>query len=190
VELDLGDRGADRGRERIAADHDHAAERRRAEQERREQARGLVGAEVLDVVDHEHARLLRERLRERARHAAERTLGARAQRRRAIAWMTVDDRARPAQPGSELADEPRLPGAQRTVERHQGHHGEVLLELGQLALPTDERDRANGCHRVRDLRGTTPHEVVSGMEQGLSQRAPAIRASGIPTQPGERTRPL
>src|SRR6185436_4518292 len=114
--------------------------------------------------------------RERARHAPQRTLGARAQRRRAVARMTIDDRARRAEPGSELADQARLAGPQRPVEGHQGHHGEVLLELRQLALPTYERNRANGCHRVRDLRGSTPHEVVSSE---TARRAPGSSVDPI-----------
>ena len=150
-ELDLRDRGADRGRERITAHDDHASERGRPEQQRPEQARRLVGPQVLDVIDHEHARLIHEGLRQRAGRAAQRSLGARPQRHGTITREALDHRARDAEPGGELADQPALAGAERAMDRDQRHHRQVLLELRQLVFPAYERHRTDGGHGVGDL---------------------------------------
>ena len=115
-ELDLGDVRADRGGEWIAADDDNAAERGLPEQQRREQAGRLVDAQVLDVVDDEHASLRVERLRERPGHAAQGAFGTRAERAGAIAGMAVDDRARNPERGRELGEQPRLSRAECAVQ--------------------------------------------------------------------------
>jgi len=153
----LGDRGTDCSGERIATDDHDAAQRGLPEQQRREQARRLVDAEVLDVVDHEHARLHCQRLRERAGDAAKRAFGARAKRGRAVAGMALDHGARRAERGGELCDEPRLARSERPVQRHQRDDGEVLLELGELGLPADKRHRSDGGHWIGDLVGAAPH---------------------------------
>jgi hypothetical protein len=151
MELDLRDRGADRGGERIAPDHDDPAQRGRSEQERREEAGRLVGAQVLDVIDHQHARLLRERLGERARDAAQGAFGARPQCRCPIARVTFDQGAGCSHARCELSDQPGLARPQRAVQRHQRHQRKMLLELCKLTLTADKRHRTDRSHGIRDL---------------------------------------
>ena len=151
AQLDLRDRIAD-CRQRIAPDDDDPAERGLPEQQRREQRGGLVGGQMLDVVDHEDARVLRQRRGERSRHAPQRPLGARAHGRGAIAGEALDDRERHAERRRELGDEPRLAGAMRAVQRHQRRDRERIFERGELGLPTDKRHRTDGAHGMGGLR--------------------------------------
>ncbi len=152
VQLDLGDRGADRGGERIAADHDDPPERAVGSRSSGASA-GSWPRRVRsgDVVDHEHARPLRERLRERAGHAAQGALGPRAERQaRSPGWQPMIVHGAPS-PGAAR----RRAGSCRSRAPRGARPGAPRRGapwLGQLALPTYERNRAHGCHRVRDLR--------------------------------------
>src|SRR5687767_13159544 len=78
-QLVLRDLCTDGRRQRITTDDDDATECRLTEQQRRQQIRRLVDAQVLDVVDDEDACLRRQRLRERSGYAAQRALGTRSQ---------------------------------------------------------------------------------------------------------------
>jgi len=111
---------------------------------------------MLDVIDHEYACLLRERLGQRSGNAAQGALGAGAQGGRTIPRVALDHRARRTEHRGELGDQARLAGAERSVEREQRDDREVGLQLCQLGLAADERHRSDGGHWIGDLGGSSP----------------------------------
>src|SRR5664279_4967890 len=115
---------------------------------------------MLDVIDDQHARRVREDLSERAGHAAQCAFGPRAQRGRTIAEVAFDQRAWCTKRRRELRDEPALAGSEWAMQRNQRHQREVLLELCQLLLPADERHRTEWGHWIRDLRWSTAHGMA------------------------------
>ena len=108
MELDFGDRRADGRRQRITPNDHDATKRGGPEQERRQQVRRFIDAQVLDVIDDEHARLSSERLRQASRHAAQCTLCTCTESGRTIPRMALDHGARRTERRRELADESRL----------------------------------------------------------------------------------
>jgi hypothetical protein len=115
VQLDLGDRSANSGRQWIAAHDNDATERGLSEKQRRQEVCRFVDPQVLDVIDDEHAGLRGQRLGQRARNAAQGPFGAGAQRAGPIARMALDDRALGTEHGCQLGHEPRLAGPECAV---------------------------------------------------------------------------
>jgi hypothetical protein len=54
------------------------------------------------------------------------------------------------------------------MERHQRDDRKVLLQLGQLGLAADERDRTNRSHGVRNLRCSSP--LLHGDGEGTDSK--------------------